>query len=171
MVHTFSYLGVPDDFKIILVTPDNQVEVSEEIHKTTFSFTVDYDYNTGVISILKITYSYFRQFIMTCVPTLLIEGIVLLLFRLSLRKNWKPFIGINILTQVFLTAAVGKLMIEDGQITSYFAIIPIEIIIVLFEMLAFSLLLSQHSKERRVCFAFTANLLSFLTGLFLLVLN
>ncbi len=164
-VHTFSYMGVPEYFKIILVTPDNRLVISEEINKTAFAFSMDYDYNTGEISIPQIIYSYIRQFIMTCLPTLFLEGIVLKLFGFSFRRNWKPFFGINILTQIFLTAAVGKIMIEDGQIATYYAIIPIEILIFLSEMLAFSLLLKEHNKTRRAWFAFTANLFSFLAGM------
>jgi hypothetical protein len=169
-IHIFSYMGVPDDFKLILVTPDNQIIVSEEIHKNAFDFTLDYDYLTGNIRIEKLPDSYFKQYLSTCIPTLLLEGIVLILFGFSLKKNWKPFVGINVLTQIFLTAA-ASVFITEGQVTGYLVIIPVEVLIVLVEMLAFSKLLTQHSKLRRIGFAITANLFSFLIGCALLSSN
>lgn len=167
MIHSFSYMGVPGDFKLILVTPDNQIVVSEEIHKNAFDFTLDYDYLTGDIRIEKLPDSYLKQYLSTCIPTLFLEGIVLLLFGFSLKKNWKPFVGINVITQIFLTAA-ASVFITEGQVTGYLVIIPVEILIVLVEMLAFSILLTQHSKLRRIVFAITANLFSFLIGCALL---
>ncbi|WMJ86409.1 hypothetical protein [Anaerocolumna sp. MB42-C2] len=169
MIHTFSYVGVPDDFKIIIITPKNQYLVSQEIHRDRFHYTVYYDYNTGEITTEKIAFSYIREFLLTCLPTLLIEGIVLLLFGFSLRKNLKPFLIINVLTQIFLTTSVGWMIQKEGHLSGYFILIPIEIIIFLVEMLAFSLLLKEYSKARRVIYAFTANLLSFLAGIFLLL--
>ena len=169
MNHTFSYVGVPDDFKIIIITPKNQYLVSQEIHRDRFHYTVYYDYNTGEITTEKIAFSYIREFFLTCLPTLLIEGIILLLFGFSLRKNLKPFLIINVLTQIFLTASVGQMIQKEGHLYGYFILIPIEIIIFLVEMLAFSLLLKEYGKARRVIYAFTANLLSFLAGILLLL--
>lgn len=170
MIHIFSYMGVPEDFKLILVTPDNQIVVSEEIHKNAFDFTLDYDYLSGEIRIEKLPNSYLKQYLSTCIPTLLLEGIVLILFGFSLKKNWKPFVGINILTQIFLTAA-ASVFIKEGQVTGYLVIIPVEILIVLIEILAFTKLLTQHSKLRRIVFTITANLFSFLIGCALISSN
>ncbi len=171
MVHIFGYVGVPEDFKIIIITPGNQILVSDEIHKNSFEFTVTYDYETGEITRENIAFSYVKQFLMTCIPTLLMEGIILLLFRFSLKRNWKSFLGINIATQLFLTAALGRVMFQDGLFAGYFVLIPLEIIIFLFEMLAFSKLLKQHSKSRRVWFVFVANLFSFIAGFLLMGYN
>ncbi len=168
MIHTFSYVGVPDDFKIIIITPDNHSMVSQEIHRDMFNYTVHFNYNTGEITTEKITFSYIREFLLTCLPTLLIEGFALLLFGFSLRKNLKPFLIINVLTQILLTASVGQMIQKEGHLSGYFILIPVEIIIFLVEMLAFSLLLKEYSKTRRALYAFTANLLSFLAGIFLL---
>ncbi len=47
MVHSFSYIGVPDRFKIIIVTADGETIVSENIVKRkAFNSRVYFDYNT-----------------------------------------------------------------------------------------------------------------------------
>ena len=46
------------------------------------------------------------------IPTLVIEGVILLLFGFSLKKNWKAFLLVNIITQIFLTVTVGISLIK-----------------------------------------------------------
>lgn len=171
MIHSFSYVGVPDYFKIIITTPDNKILVSEEIHRTSFNFNVTYNYLTGQVKLERIAFSYVKQFFMTFIPTVLLEGICLVLFGFSTKRNWIVFLIINFLTQLFLTATLGSILIKDGLINSFVAFIPLECIIFIFEILAFSLLLKEHKKVRRIAFAFTANLISSLTGIILLTYN
>jgi hypothetical protein len=170
-VHVFSYVGVPDDFKIILITPDNKIRISKEIHKTTFSFTVAYDYTTGNINLESITFSYLKQFFITFSSTILIEGLLLILFGFSIKKNWKVFIAVNIITQLFLTVLLGRIIIKDGLLESLIAFIPLEIIIFAFETVAYTWLIKEHKKGRRIAYALTANFFSFIAGILQIILE
>jgi hypothetical protein len=169
MIHTFGYMGVPDDFKLIIITPDNKIIVTKEIHKQTFDFTVTYDYNTGEIKTESLQISYGLQFLMSCLPTLLIEGIVLIGFGFSIKKNWKVFLLINILTQIFLTVTMGTVLLKEGLVSSYFLFFPIEFIILIIESIAYAFLLKEHSILRRIGYGILANAISCMAG-FVLIL-
>ena len=164
MVHNFSYFGVPDRFKIIILTSDNKVIVSNEIHRKTFNSTVYYNFKTNSAKEKPIILSYLLQFLFTCSCTLVIEGIILLLFRFNIKQNWKPFLTINIITQIFLNFTLSVVMFSQGLLSAYIWYIPLELIILIVEIICFRKYLNQHSKLRRTLFAITANVVSFATG-------
>jgi hypothetical protein len=168
MVHTFGYVGLPDDYKIIIVTPEKNIVVSEPLHKDTFQETIHYDYKTGKVTQNILAVNLLFQFISTLIPTLLIEGLVLLLFGFSLRLNWIPFLSINVITQIFLTLTLGVALLTSGTFYAYLIFVPMEIIIILVERFAFMRYLKQHSERRRGWYAVTANLLSAAAGLVLI---
>lgn len=165
MVHTFSYFGTPEHFKIIIATPDNQLIVSRELVRETFQLTLTYDYATGAISQRSLLVAYLLQILSTLLPTLIIEGLLLLLFGFSLRQNFWPFLLVNLATQVLLTAVLGTAAITQGMFTAYLLAAPVELVIIIIESVAFALLFKQHSKKRRIGYAITANLVSIISGL------
>ncbi len=168
MIHTFGYVGVPEDFKIIIITPENRIIVSPEVHRNTFQAQITYDYATGNVLQPSMAVSYLIQFLTTCIPTLLIEGVILMLFRFSLKQNLKVFLAINLITQIFLTASMGTVLLKQGGFSAFLVFIPLELMILVFEILAFSKLLRQHSVKRRVLYALTANVISAAAGVFLI---
>jgi hypothetical protein len=165
MVHTFSYFGTPDRFKIIIITPDNRMLVSPEIMRDTFQMTITYDYQTATFTNRSIFVAYLLQIVSTLLPTLLIEGLLLLLFGFSLRKNLWPFLLVNLATQVLLTAALGTAGITQGMFAAYLLALPAELVVIIIESIAFALLLKQHGKGRRIAYAITANLVSLIASL------
>jgi len=165
MVHNFSYVGVPDRFKIIIVTEDNDIIVSENaVERKAFNGTAYFDCDTRKLSQDSTALAYIMQFIVTCLATLIIEGLVLILFRFDINKNWKPFLLINVFTQIMLTASVFNAMYTSGIIMALITYIPLELIILAVEATFLAKHLTQHSKQRRVAFAITANIASFAIG-------
>ncbi len=170
MVHRFSYIGVPDRFKIIIVTADGETIVSENIIKRkAFKSKVYFDYNTKKLQETSIALAYIKQFLITYPTTLLIEGLILLLFCFSLKRNWKPFVTINLITQVLLTFIIFGSMYKQGSMAAIFFYIPFEIIILIMEAKLFKKYLVEHSKSRRIAFAIVANIISFLVGIMAMV--
>ena len=165
MVHTFSYFGTPEHFKIIIATPENLLVVSRELVRETFQLTLTYDYASGTISQRSLLVAYLLQILSTLLPTLIIEGLLLLLFRFSLRQNFWPFLLVNLATQALLTAVLGTAAITQGMFTAYLLAVPVELVIIILESVAFALLFKQHSKKRRIGYAITANLASIIAGL------
>lgn len=165
VVHTFSYFGTPEHFKIMIVTPENRVVVSNELVRQTYQHQLTYDYETGAIGQRSKFTTYVIQFLSTLLPTLLIEGLILLLFGFSLKKSYKVFLWVNLATQVALTATLGTAAITHGMFTAYFLAVPAELAIIIMESIAFSRLLKEHTKGRRVAFAVTANIVSIIASL------
>ena len=180
MTHLFSYYGVPDDYKVILITPDNRIAVSNEMKKETYRETLTLDYNTldfnsagdaGTFQVAKksnIPLDYLLQFLTTFLPTILIEGIILLLFRFSLKANWAVFLLVNFITQAILTLVLGTALLNSGLIDSYIKFFPLEIGIILAEAIAYSRLLKGHTAKRRVVYAIVANIASAAAGFLML---
>ena len=162
MVHDFSYVGIPDRFKIIIVTKDNDIIVSENaVERKAFRSTAYFDCSTKKLSQDSVALAYITQFVATCLATLIIEGLVLILFRFDTKQNWKPFLMINVFTQLMLTASVFKAMYTSGIIMGLLTYIPLELLIITIEATLFARHLVQHSKRRRIAFAITANVISF----------
>ncbi|MDF2904709.1 MAG: hypothetical protein K0R34_30 [Herbinix sp.] len=167
--HRFGYMGVPDDFKLIIVTPDNTLIVSEEIHRRSLKTVLVYDYKTDTIHIEHPALAYIKQFLGTCLVTLFIEGILLLVFGFSLKRNWIAFLSINVCTQVALTLTIGVLFQKEGLLTASIVFFPVEFIIIITESILFALFLKEHSRWVRVMFAIFANVLSAAIGLAIMI--
>lgn len=168
-INEFSYLGVPDQFKIIVVSEDGKIVISNEIRRIAFNSEVYFDYRTGKATEKSPINAYIFQFISTCTLTLIIEVIILLIFGFNLGQNWKPFIAINFLTQILLTLIVFSAMYKEGTLLAMILYVPFELVIVIIEAFLFAKYLKQHSQKRRVIFSITANIASFIAGILLML--
>lgn len=164
-LHCFSYMGLPDNFKIIIVSPDNQLYVSPEIHRNTFKTDMTFDYATHKISQRPLILSYLLQFAMTFGATVIIEGLILLLFGFSLKRNLKPFLTVNLITQLILTATCGTVLLKDGLLSAFISIFPLEVFILIGEAIAYSKLLKPADSKLKIPYAIVANLVSFIASL------
>lgn len=162
VIHEFGYT-LPDKFKIAILDGDNKITVSDEITLEAFKTTITYDYKNNSIN-NENRISSFKDIMKTCIVTLIIEGIVLLLFRFSIKKNIKPFILINVLTQVLLYVVLN-LVVYKYNVTSFIpTFITMEGIILIIESILFSKHLKEHTIKRRIAFSVVANILSCLSG-------
>ena len=164
--HTFSYYGLPETYRIIIVTDSGQTHISEPFTRRAMQSSITYDCAAGTGEIPPLSHQYLSQFACTCLATLLIEGLLLLLFRFSLRKNFLPFLLVNVGTQIVLTAVVGTALIFHGTITAYLYYAGAEIAILLAETAAFAFFLKGKSRARRIGYAITANAVSCALGFF-----
>lgn len=165
MRHRFSYFGVPNPFRVILVTGSGEIRVSEPITRKVLQSTTTYDYAADSWEIPAAWILYIRQFLATCIPTLLLEILLLFVFRFPFKQNILPVLIMNLVTQVFLTATMGRQIIVNGPTMYFLMLIPLEIVIFAVEMTACVFLLKGCSRKRRAAYAFTANLSSMLAGI------
>ena len=100
MVHVFGY-APPDSFRIILASQEGTT-VSEVVDTHVFRSTVWFDAQTGEVSQRSWWLAYPFQYFTTLIPTLIIEGIVFLLFGFSLKKHWVFFLILNMSTQLLM---------------------------------------------------------------------
>ncbi len=148
-----------------MVSSDGRTVVSNEVIRKAFNSKVNFDYSTANANEKSAALSYLFQFIITVISTIIIEGIILLIFGFNLKLNLKPFLVINLITQVLLTTGIILAMKSNGTFFATFVYILAEISIFIIESVLFSIFLRQHSKLRRVFYALAANWVSFIAGI------
>ncbi len=168
MIHTFSYFGLPSTYRIIVAAQNGQVVVSEPRTRQVLQGTVTFDYATGELTSPPLWIAYLVQFLSTYIPTLAVEGVILLLFGFSLKENGKVFFLVNLATQLLLTATLGATLLKQGPLAAYFTQFPVEIAILVAEALLYRRFLKGRSPARRTAYGAAANLASWGLGFFLL---
>lgn len=168
MVHEFGYVGLPETYKIIIVTKSGKVTVSDTYTRKALQSSINYDYNTNKGHSPSLLFAYLLQFSSTCIPTLIIELIILLLFGFKIKDNYKVFLLTNLATQIFLTVSLGSTLIIAGSLSACLAQFPVEIIILMVETMIYIQLLKGHTGKRRCAYGIVANLISWAVGFFFL---
>lgn len=165
---SFDGADMPETFRIALVMADGTVIVTGEATRTLDMQTFTVSAVTGAISTLGFWFGLFKQFLCTFLFTLLIELFVLLLFRFKLGENIEPFLLVNLATQALMTLTYGRILLADDWGQAFFWAFAIEAVIFVVESLAYARFLHGHTRARRVAYAITANLLSFIISTLLI---
>ncbi len=168
MIHKFGY-RIPDQFRIIMVTQSGKITVSETLTMDSFYMSIQFDAESGKITKPNLMVAYGLQFISTLIPTLILEGLILLMFGLFTKHNFRVFLIMNLVTQIGLTIVLGTTLIRAGLVSAVFVLIFCEGFIWLFEGLVCWLLFDKKKKTgRRILYALVANMASFVLGIILL---
>ena len=170
MIHKFSYVGVPQTYRIIIVTKSGKIHVTDAYTRKALQSSVTYDYATGKTTPAPLVSAYLAQFSLTFILTLLIEGVILLKFNINFKKNWKTFLSVNFITQLLLTLTVGLTLVKAGPLGAFFMQILMEFMILALEILAYRFTLIGVSNACKIKYAVAANLASWFAGFFLLQL-
>ncbi len=160
---SFGYM-LPTTFKVIAVSDTGRVYVSQEIHKRAFNSTMTFNAKTGQIKESSNLGVYAFIFTLTFVITVIIEELVLVLFRMKSKKNFKVVFYVNVLTQVLLALAVFSASYFLGVLIAIFVLLIMELIIFIIEMIVFIIKLDHPSKLRKGLYGLTANLASLVLG-------
>jgi len=105
---------------------------------------------------------------MRVILTLIIEGLVLFLFKYRKKSSWIIFVIVNLLTQTGLNVTLSGPGTNLNFSYWFYGLIFLEIIIFAVEAVAYMFTLKEHTKKRAVLYAFTANYASFTLGCLLL---
>lgn len=169
---TFSYIP-PQRYRVILVTQDGSVRVSETVYeRTRFFETMTLDCETMTLTpyydipFAKIA----QQFAATFFPTLVVEGVLLLAFGLARsRRNLACFFAVNLVTQLILTAFLSYTLPRAGLVIANLLLIPgLELVILIAESLVYRRVLTGQSKTRCTLYGVVANLASWLLGVWIM---
>ena len=127
---------LPDTYKILLITFDGEIYVSNEITQRFLHAECVFDCETGILKEYQLTFysfgSWMRAVFICFVITIIIEGILLATFMLWNLDNLGWFFLVNSLTQLFLNIAVflgeyfGTGIISFG---TYYLILEVFIIV------------------------------------------
>ena len=168
-LHSFRYHGVPDTYRIILVTKSGESWVSDTLHRATLQSSATVDWAKRTASAPSTAVAYLLQFFCMLLPTLLIEGVLLLAFGYRSRRSLLVFLLVNLVTQggfaLYLAVTVLNHGVSGWSLLFY---LPIELIIMVVELLAYRRLLTEKSRGRAVGYAVAANVCSAVVGLWLI---
>ena len=169
-LHTFGYVGVPDTYRILLVTQSGETWLSDTCTRHSLQSSVTVDWASKTVDLPPVWAAYLLQFLCTLLPTLLIEGALLFIFGYRSRKSWRSFLLVNLVTQGGFAAYLAVSVMQNGANAwmTVFFYLPIEIVITLAELLLYRWLLTEKSKSRAAVYAISANVCSAAFGLWLI---
>lgn len=167
MIHTFSYFGVPDTYRVILAAEDGSTWVSGVLERTVLQSSVTVDYETKAVTVPPVWRAYAVQLLTTLTTTLVIEGLLLVLFGFwKQKRNWLVFLLVNLVTQGGLAIWTAHTFSLHGLTGwSALAILPAELVILIVETAAYALLLTGQPRSRAAAYGFLANLFSAVLGM------
>ena len=156
----FSYFGTPDTFRIAVCSAEG-VAVSEVQKRTQLQQTFTYQFRDHSVKTDALLRNNLRQFLSSLLPTLLIEGVLLVPFGFWDKRNRRVFLGVNIGTQIFLTVVTACCMAGGMILYRYLVFVPLELVIWLIEALIYRRTLqSRRETAHPVWYALCANGLS-----------
>ena len=168
MLHSFRYYGVPETYRILMVTASGETFLSDVLTRRTLQSSVTVDWTAKTAKPPLQSVGYLLQFAATFVPTILIELVVLLLFGFKLKENWKPFLLVNLVTQGLLHGYFALFAVNNGVGPGYFMLFfPAELVIALLEAFIYRAALRGRSKRRAFLCGLCANVCSAALGFFL----
>ncbi len=171
MVHQFGY-HLPDEYRIILVTQSGKITVSEPLMLDSFYTSLSFDAQSGVTKKPNVLVLYAAQFVTTLLPTLVVEFGILMMFGLYSKRNIIVFLVMNVVTQIFLTFTVNAALITMGLLSALIALIFAEGFIWIFEMIVCWKAFDKQKKAgRRIVFALIANMVSFVLGIIMILVQ
>ena len=171
MVHNFGY-HLPDEYRIILVTESGKITVSEPQKMESFYTSLSFDALNGAVKKPSVLILYAIEFVTTLVPTLIVEFIILLMFGLYSKRNLIVFLLMNLVTQIVLTFTVNAALITMGLLSGLLSLIFIEGFIWIFEaIVCWNAFDKQKKAGWRILYALVANAVSFILGIFLILIQ
>lgn len=186
----FGY-GLPDVCRVLIVTKSGETFLSEPFDRQVLQSSATVDWAVKTVKTPSLWRGYAAQFLATFLPTLAIEGLLFLAFRLWSKRNALVFLGVNLLTQGGLTLWTSVRTVRYGTFWaemirsdlkcalrffdpggllhdfSDYWLLPAELLILLAEAALYMKFFRDCSKKRAALYALCANLCSFLLGLYL----
>ena len=166
--HTFSNYGVPWTYRVLMVTESGEVFLSEVQTRRMLQSSVTVYWAAKSLSAAPLWAGYALELLSTLVPTLLLEGLLLALLGLWNRRNLLVFLAANVATQLAMFLILGTTALKEGVGFGYYLLfIPLELVILLAETVAYRRLFTETSKRRSTVYGICANLCSAGLGWFL----
>lgn len=168
--HRFSGTVMPEKYRIRIVSQSGETWTSDVLERRAVQDTVRVNWATKRVSAPPVWLAVVLQTLSTLLPTLAIEGLLLRMFWFDWKKNWKPFLLVNLVTQGALALFVSSKIAVYGS--DYYTIVlgallllPVELIIAFSEAFLYRGLLQGHSKGWAFAYGLIANAVSYALGM------
>ena len=121
------------------------------------------------------TYNYkkeIRLLLMRILATIAIELVIAVMFGFTGKKQFLLLAGVNVVTQVILNVLLNVIHYKMGLVMYEFGYIFFELIVFVIEATIYCKFLGRYGNKERsnryyISYAFVANLLSFVAGVFI----
>ena len=108
------------------------------------------------------------QILLALLPALLAEFLLLLVFQLDWRRNWKVFLVVNLITQEILSSVLGILVVRDGFISQWMRLyLGAAIVIAFVEAFLYRRFFRGPTKQSAFTNGLAANAASAIPGWFM----
>lgn len=164
----YSYLGLPDTFRVAVATAD-ETRAAETPYTREYFSNIVYDWETNTMrEATPAPLRFAVRLLTTLVPTLIIEGILLWCFGFREKRSWTVFLTVNAATQLALHLFLSTPIVLAAQNPLYYSVlfVPAELVICLTESAAYALLLKECDHYQRIGYAVLANVISAVLGYF-----
>ncbi|MDD4873831.1 MAG: hypothetical protein PHE15_02500 [Dehalococcoidales bacterium] len=167
----YSYQLKATEYTLNFTTGDETFEIKLDtpLEKYNNIFTLDITNRTltpGTLLSRSIILWSIRIFL-----TLLIEAAVFYEFGYRQKRSWAVFLGTNLITQTALYIWLSGFALPlTGSFYLIFDLIIGEFFVFIVEMIAFLILVNEHSRWRTTLYVIIANLLSLIAGGYLIAL-
>lgn len=167
-VHRFYYLGLPQTYRILVVTESGESWVSAPLEREALQTSVTVDWAAKTAKAPPIWRAYALQILLTLLPALLAEFLLLLVFQLDWRRNWKVFLVVNLITQEILSSVLGILVVRDGFISQWMLLyLGAAIVIAFVEAFLYRRFFQSPTKQYAFTYGLAANAASAILGWFM----
>lgn len=169
-LHSFGYVGVPEEYRIIVVQKSGEVWISPETcARKTLQSSVTVDLANGEVTVPSAVKAYAAQILCTLLTTLILEGALLFAFGYRSKKSIGVFLIVNLVTQGGLSAFVAVSTLRGGvNAWSFMGFLMAELAILFVELLLYHRLLTERGCNRAVWYAVCANICSAVAGLWVI---
>ena len=171
--YVYSYYGLPRTFRLAVATEDGAQATEESYTRIRFHTNLVYDWSTNTITEVTPSLLYYAaQFLATFLPTLVIEGVILWLFKFRQKRTWLVFLLVNFVTQLALHLycdLLGGVPFADSYDNVGYYVMSLlvpEFLIFIVEAISYGVLIKEETSGRRAGYAVCANAASFLLGFF-----
>lgn len=182
----FGYFSPPSVFKVVVVKASGDILISETVHKQLFNASIIFDLSEfSEAEALSTTYQghtvYYDiatvsedlhlsntllQIVVTVLGTLIIEGIVLVLFGYRKKQSYLRVLMVNLATQIVLYTVLSFSALRAGFFGYFGFLILGEIVVFTIEIIAYKKMLTEKNKNTALLYALVANFASMIIGLF-----
>ena len=161
ILHFFQNYGVPATFRILVATKSGEVFCSQPLRRYAEEFIITLDWSTKTVTMPPILLRCILQFLAIFVPTILIKGAILPLFRLWAPHNRKVYFLVTLMTQGALALWYTIHSCTPGvAFYSYLYLIIAEAGIIIAELLLYCECFENSTKGNSAFYTLFANLFS-----------
>lgn len=141
-------------------------QIIGEQYLTGYNNIITLDFSRQSISSGKLLSRSFILVTLRVLLTLVIEGVLFIIFGFRYKKSWSIFLIMNLLTQGILNIVLNR----ASPFTSYLVLnlIFLEFFVFAAEIIGVLVLLKEHGRFRRVSYVLVANLASLVLGGYLI---